>query len=289
MTPARLAKILVALTFFLIFWGGQVTTTLSGDSVPTWPASFFIPQDMPQVWELGHRWIAGVVGAVAAVLCVWTLMRDQRPLPRKMTIAALTLVVVQALVGGYRVWGKEAHSNAVPVVHALLAQAFLATVVATAAVLAARRDGAAAPEVRRRAFTLAVIAWLQGILGAILRHVTQDREPWGLFLHIGGALLVIVFAIRLMSWVKEDHQGDPRFRLPVLLIGAALLAQLALGLAAWTTTHTAAGYVNHTDIRSLIPTLHLVLGSVILSLAMLTAIRASGAQPRPRTASPAQG
>jgi heme A synthase len=276
MTPARLAKVLVGLTFFLIFWGGQVTTTLSGDSVPAWPSSFFVPKDMPQVWELGHRWIAGTVGLVAIALCISTLRADRRPLPRKLTIAAAVLVVVQALVGGVRVLMGEEHSNVWPVVHAMLAQGFLATVVATSVALLPVSPHAGAPGVRGRGFALAVMAWVQAVLGAVLRHETQDKNPWGLFLHIGGAFLVIVFAVRLIAAIKEEHPGDRRFQIPSHLVAAALVAQLALGLAAWTTTHTASGYVNPTDVRSLIPTIHLVVGSGVIALGMLVGMRARG-------------
>src|SRR5262245_21866519 len=136
MTRPRLAAILVALTFLLIFMGGQVTTTDSGDSVPSWPASFFIPKDMAQVWELGHRLFAGTVGVIAVGLCIWTLAREQDVVVRRTAIAVAALVVIQAIVGGIRVLSKEKHVKAV--VHALLAQAFLATVVALAALLRRR-------------------------------------------------------------------------------------------------------------------------------------------------------
>src|SRR5262245_3440054 len=141
----RLSAILVALTFLLVFWGGQVTTTDSGDSVPSWPASFFIPKDTPQVWELGHRWIAGTVGVLAVALCVWVLRKESRALPRKLAIAAAILVVVQAVVGGVRVLTVEKHVNAV--VHALLAQGFLATVVALACSLRAGPPASAGNDV----------------------------------------------------------------------------------------------------------------------------------------------
>ena len=255
MTPAGLSRILVALTFLLVFWGGQVTTTLSGDSVPSWPASFFIPKDAPQVWELGHRWIAGTVGLVTVGLCIWTLSRVRRPLPRRLAVWAAVLVVVQSLVGGRRVLLGESHSNVWPIIHTLLAQGFLATVVALACSLGPERPAieGGGRWVRRRAVALAVVTWIQAGLGAVLRHETQDRNQWGLVAHLAGAMAVIIFAVRLLVPIQQQS-GDAAalFRVPARFIGLALVAQLALGLSAWVVTHTPQGYVNPTDVRSLV-------------------------------------
>jgi cytochrome c oxidase assembly protein subunit 15 len=310
----RLAAVLVALTFVLVFWGGQVTTTLSGDSVPTWPASFFVPKDAPQTWELGHRWIAGAVGLVTLVLCVVVLRRGRRGLRQRLAVGASGLVVVQALVGGIRVLAGEAHSNAWPIVHTLLAQAFLACVVALAASLRSwpagaggpSRTGAPEPDRRlppafggsleegparaggpdvggigARARTLAAVTWVQAGLGAVLRHETQDRNHIGLVLHVAGAMIVIVFAVRLIALVRDRAHDDRRFRVLVHALAAAVALQIVLGLSAWVTTHTAEGYLNPTDARSLVPTLHLVLGSAILALAVVIGMRA---RPRPGVA-----
>src|SRR5262249_12252165 len=168
----RLATVLVVLTFVLIFMGGQVTTTDSGDSVPTWPASFFVPKDMAQVWELGHRWFAGTVGLVAVALAGWVLAKVRAPTPRKLAIAASILGVLQALGGCLGVLSKEKPVKAV--VHTLLAQAFLALVAALACALrsTADRQVGAAPSASfprwpfRRAFALAIVTWVQAGLGA---------------------------------------------------------------------------------------------------------------------------
>jgi cytochrome c oxidase assembly protein subunit 15 len=278
----RLSAVLVGLTFFLIFWGGQVTTTLSGDSVPTWPSSFFIPQDAPQLWELGHRWIAGVVGLVTLWLCVMVLRSDHRPACRKLVIAAAVLVVVQALVGGVRVRLGESHHNAWPIAHTLLAQSFLAVVVALAAALRhagapAHPNPAAVSEAFRRGWTLVGVTWLQAGLGAVLRHETQAKNQLGLVLHVAGAMLVIIAAVRLIATINAHLAGDLRFKVPAHLLFAAMAVQIILGLSAWVTTHTPDGYVNPTDASSLVPTLHLVLGSAILALGVVLAMRARGA------------
>jgi cytochrome c oxidase assembly protein subunit 15 len=274
----RLSAILVVLTFLLVFMGGQVTTTDSGDSVPSWPASFFIPKDAPQVWELGHRWFAATVGALTVALAIWVLARERRSLPRKLAIAAAVLVVVQAIVGGVRVLKVDKH--VIAVVHALLAQGFLACVVALASALRRSAEPAGAGGAQwpaRRAFALAIVTWIQAGLGAILRHETRTTNRWGLVLHLAGAFLVIVFAVRLIVPLQERLKGDPRFVGPSRGISLALVLQLILGLSAWATTHTSAGYVNPspTSAASLVPTLHLVVGAAILALAVMMGMRGS--------------
>ena len=87
-------------------------------------------------------------------------------------------------------------------------------------------------------------------------------------------MLVIIFAVRLVAPMQESLKNHPRFRGPSRLVAAAIAGQLVLGLSAWVTTHTPQGYVNPTDVRSLVPTLHLVLGSALLALAVLIGMRA---------------
>jgi heme A synthase len=251
-----------------------VTTTDSGDSVPPWPASFFIPKDTAQMWELGHRWIAGATGLVAVGLCIWVLAREPRALPRRLSVAAAVLVVVQAVVGGVRVLAAEKHIRSV--IHAMLAQAFLACAVALASSLRAPQASSSEPVrwASHRAFALAVITWIQTGLGAVLRHETRTTNKIGLVLHLAGAFLVIVFTIRLIVPIQERLKDSPWFRGAGRAFAAALVLQLILGLAAWTTTHTDSGYVNPKDVSSLIPTLHVVLGAGILALAVMVGMRA---------------
>jgi len=136
-------------------------------------------------------------------------------------------------------------------------------------------DSAGIPDLSTRARTLALVTWLQAGLGAVLRHETQNKNQIGLVLHIVGAMLVIIVGVRLITVVNERLRENPRFHAPAHMIAAALALQIILGLSAWVTTHTPQGYVNPTDIRSLVPTLHLVLGSGILALAVMVGMRAS--------------
>jgi cytochrome c oxidase assembly protein subunit 15 len=73
----RFAKIVVSLTFLLIFIGGHTTTSGAGMAFPDWPLSHgsLNPNgwwsDMMMRLEHGHRWTAGPTGLLIGILCAW--------------------------------------------------------------------------------------------------------------------------------------------------------------------------------------------------------------------------
>ena len=74
---ARFAKLVVALTFLLIFIGGHTTTAGAGMAFPDWPLSHGSVNpngwwnDMMMRLEHGHRWTAGPTGLLIGALCAW--------------------------------------------------------------------------------------------------------------------------------------------------------------------------------------------------------------------------
>lgn len=283
---ARLATAALVGTFGIIFVGAQVTTTLAGDSVPTWPASFFFPRNPHQWAELGHRWIAGPTGVLAVVLGCVVARRDPRAIVRKWAVAAAVAVVVQALVGGRRVLLGETHGNGWPVLHTLLGQTFLAMTTGLALVLGRSWNADARPAIgdgavrlERRARALLGVVFAQAFLGAILRHVVQDRHPAAILAHAAGAVAVVVAAFLAGDDALREAGPAPRLRKPALTLFALLGAQLLLGISAWAVTHVEGGYRNPQDATSLFPTLHVLVGAGILSVAtwlLLEARRAAG-------------
>src|SRR5258708_38159637 len=70
----RFTMFTAAWAAFVIFAGGQVTSTGSGLAVPDWPLSygmFFPPMVGGIFYEHGHRLVAGGVGGLALVLGGW--------------------------------------------------------------------------------------------------------------------------------------------------------------------------------------------------------------------------
>lgn len=101
---ARFAKLVVALTFLLIFIGGHTTTAGAGMAFPDWPLSHGSVNpdgwwnDMMMRLEHGHRWTAGPTGLLIGVLCAW-VWRSKWGVPAALGVAVLAGGVVKALGG----------------------------------------------------------------------------------------------------------------------------------------------------------------------------------------------
>ena len=112
--PHRLAVALVCATFPLIWVGGLVTTTESGMAVPDYPTTFghnmfLYPLDtwLGGPWQVfvehGHRLLGALAGLVTIALCIALWRSDERRWVRWLGVAALAGVIVQGLLGGFRV------------------------------------------------------------------------------------------------------------------------------------------------------------------------------------------
>ena len=165
-------------------WGGFVTSINAGLAVPDWPTSFG-SSDMLNPWpdwwkmtpvlaEHGHRLLGTLVGFLTIIIAIWTFWKDSRKWMRMLGIGALVLVIGQGVLGGLRV---TLVSLDLAVVHACVAQIFLATIFSMALFtskswLTAARAPAGADSVKLRglaAFSTTAV-FIQIVFGALLRH-----------------------------------------------------------------------------------------------------------------------
>src|ERR1700738_70672 len=96
----RFAMLTACATFFLIFVGGLVTSTGSALAVPDWPLAFgrLVPPLTGGIrFEWGHRLVAGAVSILTLILALWTWSREPRRWVRITALAALGLVLLQAV------------------------------------------------------------------------------------------------------------------------------------------------------------------------------------------------
>jgi heme o synthase len=125
----RLAVVTIATTFVLIAVGGLVRATDSGLGCPDWPRCFgrLVPPAEFHAWiEHSHRLVASVVMALVAVLVVAAWRTGQERVVRRATVAALVLVLSQAVIGAFVVWWKlEAESVTLHLATALALVALL--------------------------------------------------------------------------------------------------------------------------------------------------------------------
>jgi cytochrome c oxidase assembly protein subunit 15 len=166
----------------LICSGGLVTSHEAGMAVPDWPNSFGYNMFLFPVsrwvggvlFEHTHRLIASGVGLLTILLCVVTLVFEQRRWVKVLAWLAVLTVIIQGILGGLRV---TEHNALLGLFHGCLAQSFLA-LVATIAVITSRLwlqlPATAELQTARilRFWTIAVTAMIFGqlVLGAAMRH-----------------------------------------------------------------------------------------------------------------------
>ncbi|MFO0868221.1 MAG: COX15/CtaA family protein [Pirellulales bacterium] len=305
-TPSRglhaLAVLLVCATFPLIWVGGLVTTYDAGMAVPDWPSTygynlFLYPW---QTWvagpfdlfiEHGHRLLGAGVGLITLVLVAAAWLWDDRPWLRLVALTALVAVIGQGALGGMRVLFDD---RQLAMIHGCVGPAFFA-LAASLAVFTSRSwhttEPLGVPEARRfqrLALLTAVLAYLQLVLGAGLRHLPVDATV-GYFralvlFHLLMAAAVLVHAVLLVRGASAlAHWG--LFRRSLLLL-ALVLGQWTLGAGTWIVKYgwpswfadwsLAAGYTIQTNslTQALTTTAHVANGSLILAWSVTLAVRA---------------
>jgi len=280
------ARLTAASTFVLIFVGGLVTSTGSSLSVPDWPLSygqFFPPMVGGIFYEHGHRMVAGTVALLTATLAFWTWREEPRASVRRLALAALGAVLLQAILGGVTVLLRL--PTIVSVSHAALAQAFFCMVTASALVTSrgwlaeddAKPDGTLA----RLAIVTTATVYFQLLLGAVMRHtgaglaipdfplaqgqLVPDVASFPVAIHFAhrvGAVVVTLSAAATAAKVFQSHASEARLARPAILLVSLVALQLTLGASIiWTR-------------KAVLPTTaHVAIGAAILATSLVIALR----------------
>lgn len=276
----RFAKAALGATFVLLVAGGLVTSQDVGMAVPDWPTTFgenmftynFFSHPLSDTgvrFEHSHRLIGSAVGLVTVALALALWRREPRGWVKGLGAAAVAAVVIQGLLGGLRVIENE---RLLAMVHGSFAHAFFGLTALIAAVTSPSwttsgpsEDGTRA--LRPLALALPVAAYLQVLLGALLRHTGV-----GLELHLIGALVVpvLVFALDDRARAVLGDGTDPLLtttrRLKVLVI-----AQLLLGLSAYVGKLAAPVAATAPWPVVLLTMAHQVLGATLLAGSVVAA------------------
>lgn len=290
----RHALLVAFATVFLLLAGGLVTSTGSGLAVPDWPLSFgrFLPRMTGGVlFEHGHRLVAASVGLLTLVLALWFRARENRPWVRRLSYAALGVVIAQGLLGGLTVLLRL--PPAVSVLHACLAQGFFCIVVVLAVAtsesfLSRSPDskGADVPAALWRLGGLATgLVYVQLILGAVMRHtgaglaipdvplafgrLVPRLESFEIAIHFAhrvGALLVALVVLVLAGWILSRHGRVTGLAAPARLLVLLVMAQIALGAATVLSR-----------LAVLPATAHVVVGALLLATCLVVTVRAARA------------
>ena len=303
--PRRLAVALALVTFPLIWVGGLVTTYDAGMAVPDWPGTYgynllaypwmtWIAGPWDLFIEHGHRLLGAAAGLASIALVITAFRCDDRRWIRRAAIGALALVILQGALGGARVLFDE---RLVALIHACVGPLFFAClavlVVATSQwwQAAEQQDSAAGRRLAQSAWVLAGVAYLQLILGGVVRHVPLAASPQvfrlALVFHlvVAGALAIQIAVASIQAWRAGSVRAGLRW--PGMLLALLFTAQVLLGLATYVAKYSwpawlgeyqfAAAYVvqEKSLTQSLITTAHVANGSLILFVSVLLAARAS--------------
>jgi cytochrome c oxidase assembly protein subunit 15 len=170
---AQLATLTAITTWLLVVVGGVVRVTGSGMGCPDWPTCFggMTPpahldagQHLPAWIEMGHRYLAGLVGLMVAGTAALAWRRRAAGAPWRLALLSGVVVVAQIGLGAVTVWQQNAPWTVSA--HLLAALALLATTTGTALL-------AAGPQ---RPVQLTPAAWLlvaSTLLLALVGSVVQ--------------------------------------------------------------------------------------------------------------------
>ena len=223
--PCRLAIVVAASFLPLILLGGIVTSTESGMAVHGWPDTFganmfLYPislMSQPRIFlEHSHRLFGSLAGLATVML--WLVVVFPPGLRRRFglwTTGLLLAVIVQGLVGGFRVVENNPYLGSL---HGAFGQVVMAFAATLALWMSPRYRGLAAlTGIRTRPLRIIATAAfhtsiLQLVLGSLFRHLRRDGNDGAthvLFTHIGLAFVVVTMAIlagAALSKFAREHR-----------------------------------------------------------------------------------
>jgi cytochrome c oxidase assembly protein subunit 15 len=303
--PHWLAVALALVTFPLIWVGGLVTTYDAGMAVPDWPGTYgynllaypwttWVAGPWDLFIEHGHRLLGATAGLVAIALVIVTIRTDWRAWLRWAAIGALALVILQGALGGARVLLDErlvalVHGCVGPLFFAYLAGLTVATSNWWSRIL--QKNSPAGNRLLQTAWLLAGVAYLQLVLGALLRHMPLTASPQAFRLALVFHLIVAAGLALQVTWTAiqvwragSDARG---LRFSTFLAWLLVMLQVALGIGTYVAKYSWPAWLGDYQFaatfivqekslsQSLITTAHVANGSLILFTSVLLATRAS--------------
>jgi len=232
--------------------------------------------------KIAWWWAAGSAGGVVICWLVWSWVRRQWSLVTRLSALALVAVVAQAILGGIRVTEvSDLHA----VMHACLAQAFFCLLLLIVMVTAKQKEIPPPVTGALKVTPVLLCAAVSGqlIFGALMRHFHRDGladtgiiktqgafipdfgEPIiaVMFLHKYWGVLVLLIGVAAAVHAMRTLSADDVLRRRLMMVGALLVAQVALGVA-----------VIGTGKSFWITNFHVINGLAILGLTFAAAVRA---------------
>ena len=272
----RLAFATSACTVLLLMAGALVTSNDAADSVPDWPLAYgkIIPPLVGGIrYEYAHRLMACTVAILTLVLAI-TLARAGSRFLRNLGLAALVLVIAQAVLGGMRVLFHDPALTAT--IHAILAQIFFCTIVSLTHFTSqwwnsdpAKLDDTAPPPLRTLSAVTAAAIFVQLILGAGFRH-----GAFGILPHMIGAAVVLFLSIWTTRTVRVRFGNVGQLRRWGILLQAFIGTQFLLGIAAYWADLQEIKSAQPTATYVILTVAHVLVGALTLAASVVLALSA---------------
>ena len=184
---------------------------------------------------------------------------------------ALVAVMIQGLLGGFRVKLNELVGTDLAAFHGVFAQVVLGLLVSVAVLAGA--VPAAKTRLSRWAMALAHLIFLQVVLGAWLRHFPGALPQR---LHFLTAFAATALAVWVLRAVLTDPDARARGGTLARALAVLIAVQLALGVEAWIARfgqYTSPEMVKVTPQGGAIRSLHALVGSGVWAAALALALR----------------
>ncbi len=249
-----MAVLLACATAPLLWIGANVTSLHAGMAVPDWPTTygynlFLYPW---QTWiygpldlfvEHGHRLFGALVGMLTIGMLAAVWLKEDRGWVKRLALLALGLVIVQGVLGGLRV---VLDARTIALAHGVTGPLFFVMAVTMATVTSRwwreappAREEAGAGRLHRLAVATTLVAYIQLVLGAFVRHVPDGADPSTfrmlVMFHLTMAAVVTIHIGLVAMRVMRGYRSEPRLRRPTLALLALVGVQLLLGCATWVT------------------------------------------------------
>ena len=295
----RWAVLTACATFILLLLGAVVTTFRVGMADPIWPTYpwhlLLVSWEEPRpgfLVEHSHRLAGYIVGCCVIVLAVGLWRNDRRltyasgwgatdtnPKRKRglgfrwLGVAALLGVILQGLLGGFRVILDRYLGNNLALIHGCFAQLVFGMLVILAALTSAPVSqpssslGTRSTRLARVSLATCVLVYLQIVFGALFRHT---YSAWGQRGHLLTAFAVVAATAWVVKETFDLQVRDKRLKLAVFSLGALVIVQLVLGVEAWMVRMTAVDVAWQAVIR----TSHVLVGSLIFAAALVTTLQA---------------
>ena len=306
--PHRVACLMTAIIFPLIWVGNLVTTADAGMAVPDWPNTygynlflypyhewFFGPWDL--FVEHGHRLLASLSGLVAIMLVFVSFGSEKRGWVRWLSVAILGLVIFQGVLGGIRV---VYDARWVAKVHGCIGPAFFAAAVAFCVVTSRwwmKKHGSLDSELKPRrgswisctAIALLLASYMQLCLGAFIRHIDDTASPKQftllVALHVMTAIMLVLGTLFQFYLTRGRGLAGAGVRASINMLTLLILVQFSLGLGTWVmkwgwpswfdNLEMVANFVilEKSFLQINVVTAHAAIGSLILAFWVVQALR----------------